>query len=125
MRDVKIFDLREWDELVEKTYGRIYSFQQQDDCKDRQTVYFSVPDIYAEDFENETVPEKVNDPEMGVKFSAWLARDPSQMLEGSDRDFDLRLWWERNFYPSLGIVVNDLHEKGLLPAGNYGIDIDW
>lgn len=125
MKNVTIIDLQEWDELVEKTYGRTYSFQQQDDCKDRQTVYFSVPDIYAEDFENETVPEKVNHPKMGVKFSAWLARDPNQKLEGDDREFDLRLWWERNFYPSLGVIVNDLHAKGLLPAGDYGINIDW
>ena len=126
MKNVTIIDLHEWDSLVEKTYGRTYNFQQQDGCKDRTTVYFSVPDETRDDFENETVPEKVNHPEMGVKFSAWLARDPKQNLPApEDNDFCRVLWWERNFYPELHTIANDLHKKGLLAAGSYGIEIDW
>jgi hypothetical protein len=35
------------------------------------------------------------------------------------------MWWGRNFYPELSVVVNDLHAKGLLDEGEYEIDIDW
>jgi hypothetical protein len=35
------------------------------------------------------------------------------------------MWWERNFYPDIQIVANDLHSKDLLEAGTYIIEIDW
>lgn len=124
----QVIDVGDLDELVMKTYGRIYTFQQQDGCKDRQRVYITVPEKHPYDFKNDTVPEKVNGKEMGVSFAAWLARDPKQKLNTEDewdRDHGLGLWWERNFYPSVDMVANDLHAKGLLPAGKYTIDIDW
>jgi hypothetical protein len=126
-KNVKVIDVSDWDELVEKTYGRPYSFQQQDGCKSRQHVGISVPSEYVDDFENDTVPEVVNHSEMGVSFKAWLERDPKQSLPGRDDkdNFSLVLWWERNFYPNVDMVINDLHSKGLLKAGEYEIDIDW
>jgi len=62
---------------------------------------------------------------MGVSFKAWLARDPKQKLEGQEYDYELSLWWDRNFYPDVQMVANDLHAKGLLESGEYLIDIDW
>ena len=35
------------------------------------------------------------------------------------------MFWERNFYPHVEMVMNDLHAKGLVEAGEYVIDIDW
>lgn len=126
MKSVKILDLSEWDELVSKTYGRVYSFQQQDGCKGRETVYFSVPHTYPGDNGmHDSIPEVVNGEEMGVKFAVWLARDPMQPIPNQKHGYQLELFWERNFYPDFGTVVNDLHEKGLIEAGEYGIDIDW
>jgi hypothetical protein len=125
IKNQKIIELEDWDNLVSETYGRIYNFQQQDECQDRGLVYFSVPDGEGHDFTRDSIPEIVNGEEMGVSFKAWLARDPKQPLEGQEYDFDLDLWWERNFYPSLWSVANDLHEKGLLEAGDYAIEIDW
>ena len=43
-RTVNMIELQDWDDLVEKTYGRPYSFQQQDDCKERGTHELTVPD---------------------------------------------------------------------------------
>jgi len=79
------------------------------------------------DYENDTVPEIVNCEEMGVSFKAWLERDPNQKLSGKEyqKDWSLGLWWGRNFYPKVDMIINDLHEKGLLDAGEYGIEIDW
>lgn len=125
-RTEQVIDVGDWDALVVETYKRPYSFQQQDGCKERQRVRITVPDR-AWDYENEAIPEVVNGSEMGVSFSAWLARDPEQKLSGKDdqASYCLALWWERNFYPEFQMIANDLHEKGLLPAGNYTIDIDW
>lgn len=123
-RTETLIDVQDWDALVTETYGRPYSFQQQDGCKERQLVSITVP-CECEDFENDTVPEIVNGDEMGVSFKAWLARDPKTPLPDRDDTFGLTLWWERNFYPDVQMVANDLYEKGLIEAGDYLINIDW
>lgn len=128
IQTVLMIEVSDWDEVVEKTYGRPYSFQQQNGCQSRGTHNFTVPDeAMAEDFENDRVPEVVNHEEMGVSFSAWLKRDPKVLLKGKgDSDnHSLGLWWERNFYPDFQTVANDLHKKGLLKKGDYIINIDW
>lgn len=123
----KVIEVSDWDDLVQETYGRPYSFQQQDGCKSRGNYSLTVPDG-AYDFENDTVPEEVNHSEMGVSFKAWLERDPKQKLNSDDsweREHGLSLWWRRNFYPDIQMIANDLHEKGLIDAGDYTINIDW
>jgi hypothetical protein len=122
---VKTIDLSDWDEIVERTYGRPYSFQQQDGCKERQNVRIRIPDTEFYDYENGTVEETVNGPEEGVSFAAWLARDPKQGLPGREDAWGLELWWHRNFYPDVQMVANDLYERGLVEAGDYQIVIDW
>ena len=123
-RTETLIDVQDWDALVTETYGRVYSFQQQDGCKDRDLVAITVPEE-CDDFENDTVPEIVNGDEMGVSFKAWLARDPKTPLPDRDDTFGLTLWWERNFYPDVQMIANDLYEKGLIEAGDYMINIDW
>jgi hypothetical protein len=120
----QVIDVDEWDKLITETYRRPYNLQQQNDCMNRGNLHFKVPDE-ADDFEDETVPEEVNSPKMGVSFAAWLARDPKQPIKDQKYDFELELWWDRNFYPSFQMVANDLHKKGLLAAGEYTINIDW
>lgn len=131
-RTETVIDVGEWDKLVQDTYGRVYSFQQQDDCRDRGNFYLTVPKDIDESHLPDSIPEVVNHNIMGVKFAAWLARDPKQPLDGSgDRkeyysdQWAIDLWWARNFYPDIQVVANELHSKGLLPAGEYTIDIDW
>jgi len=114
-----IITVQDWDDAVTNTYGRPYSFQQQDGCKDRGTFYLNVPET-ADDFDDDE-----NSDEMGVSFATWLARDPKEKLPNQVYDWELSMWWERNFYPNFQMIANDLHQKGLLPAGKYGIEIDW
>jgi hypothetical protein len=126
-RQETVVEVSEWDRLVSNTYGRPYSFQQQDGCRDRGMFRFKVPEE-AEDYENSTVPEEVNHDEKGVSFSAWLERDPAQHLsadDSGDQDWCIKMWWHRNFYPDIQMIANDLHAKGLLESGAYTIDIDW
>lgn len=126
VRTEQVIDVSDWDSLVVEAYGKPYSLQQQDGCKERQRVRIKIPDE-AYDYENDTVPEVVNHEDMGVSFKAWLERDPKQLLD-SEKDqnsWSLQLWWHRNFYPDVQMIANDLHTKGLIEAGVYTIDIDW
>lgn len=116
---------QELDALVEKTYGRPYSFQQQDECKPRGYESFVVPNDCDYEYENDTVPEIINGEEMGVSFEAWKARDPKEWNGDAEDERFIDMFWERNFYPMPQILLNDLHEKGLLEAGEYMIIIDW
>ena len=122
-----VIDVADWDKLVQETYGRPYAFQQQDGCRSRGSFRLSIPSKEVDDYERDTVPEEVNHEERGVSFAAWLVRDPKQMLSapGDQDSWCCALWWERNFYPDVQVVANDLHTKGLLDAGDYTIDIDW
>jgi len=127
IRNVQVIDLKEWDGCVKSTYNRPYSFQQQDGCRPRGTFELTVPD-QDNDYDEEmadSVPEVVNGKERGAKFAVWLARDPKQKMEGQTYEWELELWWERNFYPDVQTVANDLHARGLLAAGDYMIEIDW
>lgn len=123
-KTIKLIDINVFNKLVIETYGKPYNFQQQEGCKSRGLEYVSVPDD-PKDYENDTIPEIVNHPETGVSFKAWLERDPNQLLSGNSSIFSLNLWWTRNFYPDVSMILNDLHSKGLIEAGDYAIDIDW
>ena len=120
----KVIEVSDWDKLVMKTYGRPYSFQQQYGCQDRGLFRFNVP-TEDDDFDCEFVSEIVNHNERGVSFSAWIKRDPKAPLADGSTDYSLDLWWHRNFYPHISMVINDLHAKGIIEAGNYAINIDW
>jgi hypothetical protein len=128
IKTTQSINVQDWDALVEKTYKRPYSFQQQGGCQPRGVHNFTVPCMYADDYENQSIPEEVNGDEMGVSFAAWLERDPNLPLntENSwERSHGLSLFWERNFYPALEVLANDLHALGHLPAGDYQLVIDW
>lgn len=124
----KVIDVNDFDDLVQKTYGKPYSFQQQDGCKERQIVHISVPSKYIEDDQmHDSIPETVNGNVRGVKFKVWLDRDPKTQLKNDKctDDWYINLFWERIFYPDVNTLINDLYAKGLIEAGEYSIDIDW
>jgi hypothetical protein len=125
VNNIKQIDVQDWDELVQETYNRPYMLQQQDGCRDRGIQYITIPVNNPEDYKNDTIPEIVNHPEMGVSFKAWLERDPKQPISERSENWALEMWWERNFYPTIDMIINDLYEKGLVEAGNYQINIDW
>ena len=134
IKNEKVIEVQDWDKLVEKTYGKPYSFQQQDGCQPRGNFYLKVPNP-PQDYKNDSVPEIVNGEKMGVSFAAWLKRDCKAPLSGgkthygiepaTTEQWQIELWWERNFYPDIQMIANDLHKKGLLEAGEYTINIDW
>jgi len=125
---IKVIDCYDWDDLVEETYGKPYHFQQQYGCQSRGMFDIKVPCDYWEDEEeemNDLIPEIVNGDEIGVKFDVWLARDPNQQIPNQEYDWQLEMFWERSFYPSVYTVANDLYKRGLLEAGSYSIKINW
>lgn len=121
----QIIDVSDWDELVTKTYGKPYSFQQQDGCKDRGIEWIDTTPDEDDDYENDSIPEVVNGENMGVSFKAWLERDSKQPIENQKYDWQLELFWERNFYPHANMIAEDLCKKGLLEKGVYQIYINW
>lgn len=125
IKNVQVIESHDFDTLVSETYGRPYCFQQQDGCKSRGTEYIEVPSKDEEDFENTSIPFVVNGDEMGVSFETWLNADTKEIAKHFDSEFKITLFWARNFYPHVSMVVNDLHRKGLIPKGEYEIKIDW
>ena len=126
--NVKTIDDSDWDNLVRKTYGRSYKFQQQNGCQERGLFNITIPSDFTEDDEmNDSIPEDTQSSEMGIKFKLWLERDPNQPLNipENQQPWHIELWWERNFYPDIYTVANDLYEKGLIEAGDYVININW
>lgn len=143
----KVIEVQDWDALVQQTYGKVYSFQQQDDCKQRGVEEISTGEEYLEDYGNDTIPEVINGQKMGVSFKAWLARDPKTPLNPTKEELKecgyywgkteedekewkedmnhINMFWERNFYPYANMIANDLCKKGLLEKGDYLINIDW
>lgn len=124
-KNVTVIELNDWDKLVIDIYGKPYSFQQQDGCKDRGTYSFSVPLMDIEDFENVNIDEypEYGEPKlMGVSFESWLKHDISQY---GNIVWERKLWFHRHFYPDVSMIINDFHKRGILEEGEYIIDIDW
>jgi len=122
----KFIEVQDWDDLIRKTYNKPYSFQQQEGCKPRGVFNLTIPSDYTEDEEmEEDIPEIINGEIMGVKFNKWLKRSPKKQVGKETERWVINLFWERNFYPDINTVANDLHKRGLIEAGEYAINIDW
>jgi arginyl-tRNA synthetase len=130
-KTVKLVSVHDWDEFVVEVYGKPYMFQQQDGCKERGIERITAPCKNYEDFENTEIPFVVNGEEMGVSFETWLNTSPEDTLKQFKDEYEGNaafyndLFWERNFYPDVDMIVNDLYSKGLLEADEYTIVIDW
>jgi hypothetical protein len=124
VRTVQMIASFELDALVKEVYSKPYCFQQQDGCKARGTHPVTIPGQAYED-DKTSIPDVVNGSEMGVSFTAWLARDPKEWNGDPESACYIDLFWERNFYPDVQMILNDLYDKGLVQAGNYVIEIDW
>ena len=71
------------------------------------------------------MPEEINGYRKGVSFATWLDRHPKAWNGKAADELYLDLFWNRNFYPNVQMIANDLYEKGLIEAGEYVIKIDW
>lgn len=130
----KVVQVQNWDRLVRETYKKPYSFQQQDGCQSRGVVHLTIPSEESYDDEmNAFIPFEINGEEMCVKFQVWLDTTVEDInakfeeINGKPESYPgaNELFWERNFYPELQAVANDLYSKGLVEAGDYTINIDW
>ena len=122
-KTLKVISVQDWNKLVRETYGRPYNFQQQEGGQDRGLRHITIPEQDDDGGMNDEIPLHTQHEEMGVKFQVWLSRDPEKLI--GTYPWETELWWDRQFYPDLQTVANDLHEKGLIEAGDYSIEIDW
>ena len=60
-----------------------------------------------------------------MSLRSWLGRDPEDPVGDDEEQWAIDLWWERNFYPSIQELANDLYAKGLVDEGEYRIRIEW
>lgn len=126
IKKINMIEESDFSKLVQSTYGKPYRFQQQSGCMDRGTFELKIPSEYTSEEEMyDEIPEELNGELMGVKFEKWLERDPKEPIKGDFTDWMIELFWERNFYPDIYTLANDLHSKGLIEAGYYVINIDW
>lgn len=119
----------DWSKLVRETYGKPYSFLMQQEKKARGIFEFPVPCEdwmqALEDFHDEIPLDRLTD-KVGVPFEKWLNTAPQEHKDKTGwNDDTVESFWEHNFYPDIYAVVTDLHKRGLITAGNYGINIDW
>ena len=113
----KVISANEFSLFVSKHYGRPYSLEDQGSLDDVGIIHIEVPDLYAFDYENETV----DDYDAGVNFKSWLNADPNSSINGKFEKSDIKLFWFRKFYPELATLLNDLHSRGLIESGDYDI----
>jgi len=120
MKNIKVIEVSEFDKLVFDTYGKPYSFQEQDGCKGKGKKYITVPCI-----EHDYKADNIQGERKGVSFKAWLNKDIDEPFGKRKSKIDNALFWFRNFYPHVSMIINDLFAKGLLEKGEYAIEIDW
>lgn len=126
MKAVVMIDEAEFSELVTRTYQRPYRLQQQLGCMPSGTlIEFATPTTADATFYGD-----VESCQPAVTFNEWLMANPQAPAPGDDEytstkyaNLHRELYWERDFYPPLKDVVNDLHTRGLLPAADYIIYI--
>lgn len=131
--DTTFIDVSDWDAFVQEVYDKPYNFQQQEGCRGRGVYRLDVPSDYGDDYEDSLeIPYEINGDEMGVKFEVWrdtplkeIKTNLKNAMKDEYTNYSLQCFYERNFYPCLGALVNDLHAKGLLPEGEYAIIVDW
>lgn len=121
---IKQIDDSDLDVLVEKEYGKPYCFQQQEGCQPRGTRHISVPSYIFEGEEFNSITEAIDENACGVSFPDWLAADPNDPIFGEEV-WEREMAFQRNVYPPIGYLINDLHAKGLIEAGEYQILIHW
>ncbi len=125
-KNVNYIHVSDWDGLIKETYGKPYSFQQQDGCQSAGIFAFTVPIEETHDNEmHDNIPIVLNGEKMGVKFKTWLDANPEQPFFDNTQWWKNELFWERNFYPDIYTLIDDLHKKGLIDKGEYIMDISW
>lgn len=131
-KTINVIDVSDLDDLVKEVYGKPYKLQQQNGCMERQHISVYVGKEVVEGDENEygdiheSIPLIINGNDMCVKFDTWLNATPEQHKEEMCwEDWEVELFWFRNFYPDLNVLLYDLYKKGLIEKGSYDINIDW
>lgn len=115
----------DFDDLVMATYGKSYSVQQQAGCRDRGVIDITVPSVYDyNDDYADNIEQAIADDLYGVKWDDWLNLDPNDLRLGEE-NWEREMNLQRNVYPPMHDLINDLYAKGLIEAGEYQIEIDW
>jgi hypothetical protein len=123
---INVIDVHDWNALVRRIYDKPYNLQQQDGCYNNGDLYDIEVDLNnkLDDVFEIDIPKEVNGDIQGVNFETWLKTDP--LTHTPDWiQWRIDLFWERNFYPDINILAQDLCRKGHINEGSYSIKIWW
>lgn len=121
-KTVKIAEVNDFDELVMNTYGIPYNFQQQGGCKNTSIEYFCFP--FNGDYTNTTLPFEINGKTRGISFEVWKNHDMEELKKMFSDDWEVGMFYARNFYPHIERLLQDLVDKELISGKCFGIEIN-
>ena len=133
-KTIRVIKEHDFNELVTNTYGLPYKLQQQNGIMERQyfEIYIDSEEVIEGDETeyddiHESIPLEINGPERLVRFGTWVNSNPTDIMKeaGWTKEYEIRLFYHRNFYPPLDMLLGDLYKKGLLEEGTFYINIDW
>lgn len=121
----KVIHYSDWNEFIYSIYKLPYNYQQQNDCQNK-SIEISIPRDILDNWDDgaDSIPYEVNGEEMCVKFDTWKNSDFKEMCKHFDGEWRARLFYERNFYPDINPLLDDLYKRGLLEEGEYLILVD-
>lgn len=117
-KQINQIDSGDFDKFIRSFYKKPYCIQQQNGCMSRGAIEFSIPLINDDSILfNVELFDYLDDL---PSLQEWLLKDPSEKVEGITF---LDIYWERDFYPKLSEILNDLYEKQKIVEGDYQIVI--
>lgn len=122
--NLRVIENYKWNEFISSIYNLPYNYQQQND-RQNTNFEFNIPnDLEEEDLGSDSIPYEVNGEDECVKFDTWKNSDFEEIGKNFEYEVETKLFYERNFYPSIFQILNDLYNRGLIEEGDYLIRID-
>lgn len=113
---VQVIWEHDFNKVVQSVYGKPYVFQQQGDMLLGQNGYYPFTVHSAEKYQQWDATE------IDAELTRWLSAEPPQ----NARAFTIQLWWERENYPDIDVILYDLaYRRGLMASGRYALHVWW
>lgn len=123
-QNLRVIENYKWSEFISSVYNLPYNYQQQNECQNTN-FEFNIPnDLEEEDLGSDSIPYEVNGKDECVKFDVWVNSKLEDISKNFEYESDAVIFYNRNFYPSIFQILNDLYNRGLIEEGDYLIRID-
>ena len=100
----QVIDALELEKLIKETYGRSFSVIAHLEASNDSVHYFDVPADEGFYFSGDTF----------LSLDEWQALPPQR-----------NPWDDAGPHPKYEDIINDLHNRGLLPEGSFKLHVSW